>query len=95
MQQESGKFDETLENLRQAVIDSLGNIPNQEEIAKKAVESIVYYFGGQVVYIPKNATTYLRNKIIREEFNGSNHAELSRKYRVSMQWIYKIVKGEV
>ncbi|WP_283228558.1 Mor transcription activator family protein, partial [Haemophilus influenzae] len=29
---------------------------------------------------------------IFNEFNGSNHRELARKYNVSMQWIYQIVK---
>ena len=33
-----------------------------------------------------------RDMKIYEEFNGNNHRELARKYNVSMQWVYKIVK---
>ncbi|MDN5451260.1 MAG: DNA-binding protein, partial [Enterobacterales bacterium] len=34
-----------------------------------------------------------RDLQIFSEFNGRNHSELAKKYSVSLQWIYKIVKA--
>ncbi|MFC3113825.1 Mor transcription activator family protein [Rodentibacter caecimuris] len=60
------------------------------EIAGKIAES----WGGEVIYIPRNLILLLseRDRKIFNEFNGSNHRELARKYNCSMQWIYQIVK---
>lgn len=51
-------------------------------------------WGGEVIYIPRNLVLLLseRDKKIYDEFNGMNHRELARKYNVSMQWVYAIVK---
>lgn len=53
---------------------------------------------GLNVYIPKMDSFTIknaRNNLIRKEFNGSNHSELSAKYGLSLQYIYKIVKGKM
>lgn len=34
-----------------------------------------------------------RDRQIYDEFNETNHSELARKYAVSLQWIYMIVKA--
>ncbi|WP_234419688.1 Mor transcription activator family protein [Burkholderia oklahomensis] len=34
-----------------------------------------------------------RDRRIFDEFRGDNHGELARKYGVSIQWIYKIIKA--
>ncbi|MCM2545448.1 Mor transcription activator family protein [Burkholderia glumae] len=33
-----------------------------------------------------------RDRQIFEEFRGDNQAELARKFGVSLQWVYKIIK---
>jgi len=50
--------------------------------------------GGATVYIPQQERVLrsLRNQKIREEYNGCNAMELSRKYRISKRWLYQIVK---
>lgn len=54
---------------------------------------IVFYFGGQMVYVPVNQPGLeQKQEKIRAEFNGSNHKELAHKYRVSVQRIYAILK---
>lgn len=60
------------------------------DIAQKMAQN----WGGEVIYIPRNLLMALneRDMKIYEEFNGNNHRELARKYNVSMQWVYKIVK---
>lgn len=60
------------------------------DIAQKMAQN----WGGEVIYIPRNLLMALneRDMKIYNEFNGNNHRELARKYNVSMQWVYKIVK---
>ncbi len=42
---------------------------------------------------PESHKLSKRDETIYQEFNGINHSELARKYGVSLQWIYKIVKA--
>lgn len=51
-------------------------------------------WGGLNVYIPKALELFAceREKQIYNEFNGTNHAALAKKYGLSVQWIYNIVK---
>lgn len=46
-------------------------------------------------YFPKLDTVLaeIRNKRIREEFNGSNHKKLAIKYGVTERWVYDILAG--
>lgn len=53
--------------------------------------------GGLTLYIPKFDSlvrSSARNSLIRKDFTGSNHSELSLKYGISVQQIYKILKGK-
>lgn len=47
-----------------------------------------------VIHIPQGIKyrTMLRNQEIFDLFSGNNHAELGRKFRVSIQQIYQIIK---
>ncbi|RFO12513.1 transcriptional regulator [Haemophilus influenzae] len=46
------------------------------------------------VYMPKSISLFAckREKQIFNEFTGNNHVSLAKKYDLSLQWIYKIVK---
>lgn len=52
------------------------------------------HWGGQNIYFPMGLSYKLsqRDRQIYDDFTGANHSELARKYGVSLQWIYKIVK---
>lgn len=69
-----------------------------EECAKRLAVSIskvlVEDFGGEIIYIPKNILIQLsgRDWAIYNEFTGNNHKELARKYKVSVAWVYQIIK---
>ncbi|MDG4949149.1 transcriptional regulator [Actinobacillus equuli subsp. haemolyticus] len=65
-----------------------------KNFAIKMAQTIAKNWGGEVIYIPRNIGLLLseRDKKIYDEFNGTNHRELARKYNVSMQWVYAIVK---
>ncbi len=57
----------------------------------KSIEEICNMYGGLQIYIP-SARRFVRNKI-RQEFTGSNHVELARKYKMSVRQIYKILEA--
>lgn len=67
---------------------------NAKQIGVEIAQRIAHNWGGEVIYIPRNLILLLneRDMKIFNEFNGHNHCELARKYNVSMQWIYAIVK---
>lgn len=63
-------------------------------LARFVSKEISRNFGGEMVYIPKDSA-FLRqakHQDILSEFDGTNHRELARKYGVSMQAIYHILK---
>ncbi|MDH3001503.1 transcriptional regulator [Chelonobacter oris] len=72
------------------------------EIDKQTAENIGmivalktgHNWGGQNIYVPKSMILFAceREKQIYNEFTGNNHSQLAKKYRLSIQWIYKIVK---
>lgn len=50
------------------------------------------YAGGTTIYIPKAEALIrpIRDKKIKDEFNGFNHQELAKKYNLSERWIRAI-----
>ena len=72
-----------------AIDSEAGNHVGQEVANYMAIN-----WGGQNVYIPKGVSIMVskRHLEIYADFNGHNHAELSRKYGFSMPWIYRVVK---
>ncbi|AUK44873.1 MULTISPECIES: Mor transcription activator family protein [Pasteurella] len=67
---------------------------NARQIGIEIAQTISKNWGGSVVYIPRNLIFILneRDRKIFNEFNGTNHRDLAKKYGVSMQWVYTIVK---
>lgn len=65
-----------------------------KQIGVELAQCIAENWGGEVIYIPKALLIALseRDLAIWRDFNGSNQRELARKYGVSMQWVYQIVK---
>lgn len=65
-----------------------------KQIGIELAQCIAENWGGEVIYIPKALLIALseRDLAIWQAFNGTNHRELARKYNVSMQWVYQIVK---
>lgn len=65
-----------------------------EQVGREVAERMASHWGGQNIYFPMGLSYKLsqRDRQIFDEFTGSNHSELARKYGVSLQWIYKIIK---
>lgn len=77
----------------------VNNIPEQyQEVANiigmELYMKLVENFGGSNLYIPneKSIKKIIRRKKIIEEFDGSNHSELAKKYKISERWIYEITR---
>ena len=75
---------------------SVSNIGKSDAriVAKQVAQHLSAHWGGQLLYIPKNHFGKLdeRDKEIWAAFNGHNHAELARRYDLTMQQVYKILK---
>ncbi len=63
-----------------------------EECGIDAVISLAKHFGGSQMYFQKLDTLLdaLKQKLIREEFNGYNFDFLARKYQCSTRWVREI-----
>lgn len=89
-------FIESLEDCIEKAYEGANN--NKDEFRKIFLEKFHKYNAGLNIYIPRGQYSAIvntaRNNLIRKEFNGTNYAELSMKYGLSLQWIYKIVKGK-
>ncbi|PJO78225.1 transcriptional regulator [Neisseria brasiliensis] len=64
------------------------------EVAKKVARHITDNWGGQLIYIPKNHIGKIseRDMELYRAFNGKNHAELSRRFDLTVQQVYRIIR---
>ncbi|MFD1805575.1 Mor transcription activator family protein [Pasteurella oralis] len=93
------KAPEILNDLaRHIEVELLKKIDIEQDKAKQTgieiAQAMAKNWGGEVIYIPRNLLFTLneRDRKIFNEFTGSNHRDLAKKYNVSMQWVYQIVK---
>lgn len=80
----------------QALIELLAMDKDQAAtVGLEIADRMAGHWGGQNIYFPMGTAYKLsvRDHQIFSEFTGDNHAELSRKFGVSVQWVYKIVKS--
>lgn len=65
-----------------------------EKLSEEAVDCILDTFSGENIYIPRNisARAAARNRKIYDEFTGYNHDELARKYQITRQRLYGIIR---
>lgn len=63
-------------------------------IGRDVAEHVRKHWGGQLVYVPIGKAHELsqRDEEIWNRFDGKNHQELVREFRLSEQQIYQIVK---
>ena len=65
-----------------------------KSIGVEVAAYITCNWGGQLIYIPKNHNGQLNARDIQiyAQFNGRNHAALAKKFDLTVQQIYRIVK---
>lgn len=71
-------------------VQSLNGLP--ENLGRVVSSRLAEEWGGQLVYIPMNIGR--RNARIYEAFTGDNVHELAKKFRLSVQRVYKIIADE-
>ena len=85
------------DNLTSMLTDKLNVSPDEARtVAQEAAAHIADHWGGQSVYIPMDLVARMssRNAEIYSAFAGDNISELVRKFGLSRQAIYRIVKAE-
>ncbi len=77
---------EMLPDAYQRIAQTIG-VENTVKMAE-VVQGVGFYF-------PKLDTVLaeIRNKRIKEEFNGSNYKKLALKYGITERWVYEILSG--
>nr|DAZ33160.1 MAG TPA: Mor transcription activator family [Caudoviricetes sp.] len=67
-----------------------------EQIGTDNLLKLSMLIGGSTFYLPRKERLLrpLRDIKIREEYNGYNTAELSRKYDVSQRWVQQIINRD-
>ena len=81
----------------EAAFQRMQPIPNTpREVAEIATLSLAEYIGGRALYLPRAHAlkTELRHQRIYRDFTGDNIRELVRKYRMSEQDIYGIIRKQ-
>ena len=65
-----------------------------KSIGIEVANTISFNWGGINIYIPMGFYLHLSNRDLKiyREFDGTNCRELSKKYKLSMQRIYRIIK---
>ncbi|MBN3263205.1 Mor transcription activator family protein [Pectobacterium brasiliense] len=93
------KGPELLVELSQHVADTVKTVTEldpqtAEQVGNAVAKHMMTVWGGQNVYFPMGISwrASQRDLQIYEEFDGRNHSALAKKYNVSLQWIYKIVR---
>lgn len=67
-----------------------------ENIGREAATFLADDWGGQSIYIPMDLSAKLsaRNEEIYKLFTGDNISELAKRFGLSVQTVYRIVKAE-
>ena len=89
---------ELVTHIKDACIQMLGERfgvakDEAEAIAREFAHRALAPMGGAEVYVPQDLEFLLSKRDIElwNEFNGNNHLELAKKYKVSEVWVYKII----
>ena len=63
---------------------------------RRVADMLADEWGGQSIYVPKDVARRCLKRNVRlfDEFTGSNVAELARKYGLSEQRVYAVIKQE-
>jgi Mor family transcriptional regulator len=89
--------DHITETLQESdIVSALKNVIGfKDEIAAQLASNIFKEFqekwGGQRIYIAVDSRISARNQTIKQEFNGTNHAEVCKQHNISLRTLYRII----
>lgn len=80
--------DMRMEDIKNSTVAELAEI-----IGIEAAMKIVEVYSGSVIYLPKMESVLapVRDRKIREEFDGTNGHKLAIRYNVSDSWVLRVV----
>ena len=87
-------LDDMIRHLSEALRD-VGLSPDvAEDAGVETFNRLSCHWGGQLIYFPKGVRVRVsrRNRAIYSDFDGHNHVALARKYNLTLQRIYQVVK---
>ncbi len=68
-------------------------------ISEMCGQSVSYkllkHFPGHCIQIPKSGRYAMIKKLIKKEFNGSNHKQIAVEYNVGVSYVYKVLKEDM
>ena len=67
-----------------------------KQVAQEVVNRMIENWAGSMVYFPFGLALIIsmRDEEIFKEFTGNNHIALAKKHRLSLQWVYTIIKRQ-
>ena len=90
------KDHDVLDDMQEQLIAKLSELGltscTSQIIAHKLKSHFRKHWGGQNIYFTKSKDLSKRDQAIYEEYDGRNKVELLRKYDMSEQTFYKIIK---
>jgi len=79
------------------LIERKGGLPpdTSSALAWETAEHMAEHWGGQNLYFPMGSSILKsqRARQIWQEFNGHNQPDLARKYNLSVQWVYTLIRN--
>lgn len=99
-QAHKSKWPKALREMAEVVTAAFKQAGKPEQAAQAdaftAMKALAHYFGGRMFYLPTGKTLDLglRDEKIWSEFNGSNVAELSKRYNLTEQAVYRILAAQ-
>ncbi|MBK3440762.1 DNA-binding protein [Pseudomonas sp. FSL R10-0765] len=86
---------EAVAPIAEVIQQALGvNAELAESTSVEITMLFAHLWGGQVIYVPKGVliqASKMHQKIF-DDWTGRNHHEVAKKYGVSVQYVYRIVK---
>ena len=90
---EAHRWPEAMRQIYDILKHELDNVGQDSAVALRQLSAICDAFGGMQFYLPRGhrLEKELKHLKVWQEFNGNNVQELSQKYKLSMQQIYRII----
>ena len=78
------------------MVESVERILDDRDLSKKVVRELLKDFGGMQVYLPLASAAFKADddKAIYDEFDGINKRVLCRKYDITFNTFYEILRRE-
>ena len=61
------------------------------QIAEDILLGLQEHYGGDELYIPKRLPRVIRDRAVREAFNGTNRDEICKAFAISRRTFYNII----